>query len=332
MQAAAALELAQELLRGVEHFVLSTPDLDVPGFLDRLRRIAARLTPAVEPQELEGHQKWAAESLSAFGQLQRRYLSEREDELWRLLNVYQDNQKGAGTANNQFHETLRGVHERLGSVVRLDDLRQVRERLETELTRANALIDLKSRGDQERAESLAVQVQQLEAALVRARDEATRDALTGIYHRGGFEIQLETALESPAGCSLAMIDLDNFKGINDALGHLVGDQVLVAAVQALGKVARPGDVIGRFGGDEFCLLAQGTGPDRLAHRFDRVATQRNINFQFEQRLCSVRLSFSVGVAGSIPGDSTAAIIQRADDALLEVKRNGKGHARIAPVA
>jgi diguanylate cyclase (GGDEF)-like protein len=330
VQVLAALELAQELLRGVEHFVLSTPDLDTPSFLDHLRRTAAQLTPATQSPELECHRQWAAESLSAFGQLQRRYLSEREDELWRLLTLYQEQLKVEGAANTRFHESLRGVHERIGNVVRLNDLRQVRERLENEIQRATTLIGQKEKGDEERAALLAAQVRHLEAALISARHEAMQDALTGVYHRGAFQEHMDAALQSPASCSLAMIDIDNFKGINDVLGHLVGDEVLRTAVHLLGKIARPGDVIGRFGGDEFCLLAPGTAAERLAERFDSLTTQRTMNFKFEERLCSVRLSFSVGVAGSVAGDTSASLIQRADTTLYEVKRNGKAHTRVAP--
>lgn len=329
-QARAALELARELLRGIEHFVLSTPDLDVPGFLDRLRRTAAQLTPAVTLDDLERHRQWAAESLTAFGQLQRRYLAEREEELWRLLNLYQEHIKVEGAANDQFHAALRSSHERMGNVVRLDDLRQVRERLESEIQRAGALVEQKEKTDRERAALLAAQVQQLEQALVMARDEAARDALTGVYHRRGFEAQLEAALLSPSRCSLAMIDIDNFKAINDTLGHLVGDHVLQIVVQLLGQIARPGEVLGRFGGDEFCLLAPSTTPERLADRLDRLAQQRPIHFQMENRHCSVRLSFSIGVAAAVPGDTVASLIQRADTALYESKRAGKGQARVAP--
>ncbi len=328
-QARAALELSQELLRGMEYFILSTPDLDIPGFMERLRRTAARLTPGVASEEVEVHRIWAAESLPAFGQLQRRYLSEREDELWRLLALYQEQQKGEGAANKQFHEQLRGVHERMGRLARLDDLRQVRERMEAEVQRATSLLEEKARMDRERSDSLAVKVRQLEAALGQARDEATRDPLTGVFHRGAFESRLETTLASTDGCALAMMDVDNFKEINDTLGHLVGDQILRTAVQLLGRVSRPGDVIGRYGGDEFCLLAPATPADRLAERFNRVVAQQTLRFEFEQRLCAVRLSFSVGVAGAGPGDTARSLIQRADEALLEAKRRGKGQARLA---
>lgn len=328
----AALDLARELLRGLEHFVLSTPDLDAPGFLNRLRRTSSQLLPHVQPEELEAQRQWASESLSAFGQLQRRYLSEREDELWRLLELYQEHQKVEGVAAKQFHQALNTVHERMGNVVRLDDLRQVRERLEAEIVRATVLVEQKARSDDERAAALQQQVQQLEAALTSARQDASRDPLTGVYHRGGLVEQLQAALESPTSCALAMIDVDDFKQINDTLGHLVGDQILRLAVQMLGKVTRPGDILSRFGGDEFCLLAPGTPASRLADRLDNLAARRTVNFQFEERLVSVRLSFSIGVAGSIVGDAWEAIIQRADDAMYLAKREGKARTRLAPEA
>lgn len=328
-QTAGALALSQELLRGIEQFVLPTPDLDTPGFLDRLRRMAAQLTGSVQPTELEQQRKWASESLAAFGQLQRRYLSEREDELWRLLTLYQDHLKVEGKANTEFHENLRGVHERIGNVVRLEDLRQVRARLETEIQKANEILDKKAQADDERASLLTARVQQLEAALVMAKHEAERDPMTGVYHRGGFETQLAALLASPNRCALAMIDLDNFKGINDTLGHLVGDHILKIAVQTLGKIARPGDVIGRFGGDEFCIVSQATTGEKLAERLDGPATQRTINFQFEGKYCQVRFSLSVGVASSVAGDTPQTLIQRADEALYEAKRAGKGRSVLA---
>lgn len=326
---AAALELAQELILGIEHFVLSTPDLDTPGFLGRLRRIAGQISGSSQPEELHAHREWAVQSLTDFGQLQRRYLSEREDELWRLLALYQESQKSQGSANKQFHETIRSVHERLGNVVRLTDLRQARTRLETEIERASSLVIQKTKEDERRAAELAVQVQELEAALVAARDEALRDAMTGVYHRGSFQTQLETMLASDTEFALAIVDIDDFKSINDNLGHVVGDHVLKLAVQLLSKVARPGDVLGRYGGDEFCLLSPGAAPDRLAERLEAVAAPRSIKVHVGERQHFVELSLSVGVSATLTDDTYETLLRRADHAMYEVKRAGKGQARVA---
>lgn len=328
-QAAAALELSQTILRGVEHFVISTPDLDTPGFLDRLRRVGADLDGMAEPEAIRSHSEWAAESLAAFGQLQRRYLSEREEELWRLMGVYQEQRKLDGVANLEFARSLRDVHQSLNRVVRLNDLRLVREKLESELERAARLIDDKERADEERSAGLNSRVAQLEAALSRARQESRMDPLTCIYHRGAFYAELRSMLEGPTPCSLAMVDVDNFKNINDTLGHLVGDDILRLAVQFLVKVARPGDVIARYGGDEFCLLAQNVPPRRLADRFAQMVGQRLINFKSNDHLYQVRLSFSVGIASAGPGQVPEDLIRRADRALYEAKGAGRACVRVS---
>lgn len=325
----ATIDLARELISGVEHFVITTPDLDTPGFLRRLRGISAALERSSNDEELDTHRAWSSQALSAFGQIQRRYLYERENELWRLLGIYQDGQKNDGNANRHFNEAIRGVHDRIGSVTRLDDLRQVRERLESELQRANHLIAEKERADLDRASALATQVRDLEEALVRAKDEAMRDPLTGIFHRGGFEAQLEALLSAPGKCSLAMIDVDNFKEINDTLGHLLGDQILQTVVQWLAQAARPGEILGRYGGDEFCFLAPGSAPERLADRLAQVAQPRNMQFRLEERHCAVRLSLSIGVAPVLAGDTRETLVERADAALYAAKRAGKGRARVA---
>jgi diguanylate cyclase (GGDEF)-like protein len=328
----AALALAQDLTRGVEQFVLSTPDLDTPGFLNRLRHNAADLTVNADPAEIAAQRQWVNQSLPTFGQLQRRYLAEREDELWRLISLYQAHLAAEGKELDQFHQSLRSTHERMGDLLRLDDLRQIRESLQTEIQRANTLVEEKTKVDHERSVALSQRVQQLETALASARHEAERDALTGVYHRRGLEKELESALASPGSCAMAMIDIDNFKNINDTLGHLAGDQILKIAVQLLGKSARPGEVVGRFGGDELCVVAPATPARRLAERMEGLAAPRNIQFELEDRLRVVRLSFSIGVAASLPGDDIEALIQRADAALYDAKRDGKGQAKLAPTA
>ncbi|GAA3196145.1 putative bifunctional diguanylate cyclase/phosphodiesterase [Dactylosporangium siamense] len=93
------------------------------------------------------------------------------------------------------------------------------------------------------------------AGLVRqVRRLAVRDDLTGLANRRELELRIRATLGSPT--TVALIDLDDFKAINDRLGHGVGDRLLVAVAERLRAVARPGDVVARLGGDEFALLVQ----------------------------------------------------------------------------
>lgn len=325
-QAAAALDLAQEILRGIENFVLSTPDLDAPSFLQRLRRASQRLTPHTEEHELELQRQWAQGPVCEFGQLQRRYLTEREDELWRLLELYQEHQKIEGAANKQFHDALAGAHERLGSVIRLNDLRQLRERVEHEVRRATNLVEEKARLDDARGAALQQRVRVLEAALASARRDAARDPLTGVYNRSALHEQIDAALTSPAPCALAMVDVDDFKSINDTLGHLAGDEVLRQSARFISRAVRPGDVLARFGGDEFCVLAPGTEARHLHARLEEVVSRRTLEFSQDSRDFSVRLSLSAGVAASLRGDTPESLLDRADHTMYQAKRAGKARA------
>jgi diguanylate cyclase (GGDEF)-like protein len=316
------------VLRGTENFVLSTPDLDAPGFLRELRSVCIRIRPGAGAVELEAHRQWAAETLAGFGQEQRRYLSEREDELWRILRLYQDHQKHDSVSNQVFRDSLRGVHERLGNVVRLTDLRLARERLEAELQRAQRLVQEKSWADRARADELSARVREVQAALISARKEGLRDPLTGVLNHGAFRTILETALSSPLPCSLAIVDVDDLAEINEEWGLETGDQVLRMVAEQMGRLARPGDVIGRLGNDEFALLAVGHAPDRLAERFDGAPTPRPAVIDDSGEMRSVPFTFTVGVTGSLPEDSVEGFLGRAEHALCEAKESGNGSLKV----
>jgi diguanylate cyclase (GGDEF)-like protein len=101
--------------------------------------------------------------------------------------------------------------------------------------------------------------QLLVRAELRQRENAERDALTGITNRRGFDHALKTAHAREERYALVMFDFDDFKRINDEHGHPVGDAVLVAVAHAAREVVREGDCLARFGGDEFALIAPGAG-------------------------------------------------------------------------
>ena len=109
-----------------------------------------------------------------------------------------------------------------------------------------------------------VAVQFLKGRLVRAelhqRTMAELDSLTGVYNRRGFDLALERAAATGEPYALILIDLDDFKRVNDEQGHPAGDAVLQSVARAAASVARQGDCVARIGGDEFALLAPGSGP------------------------------------------------------------------------
>lgn len=166
----------------------------------------------------------------------------------------------------------------------------------------------------------------LEAANRRLRTRLTFDPLTGAATRGYLREKVESGSDqagSAGGSSLAVIDLDHFKRINDMLGHSVGDQALIALVESLRQHMRGSDVVARFGGDEFIVLLVGCGHDNAIALMERALQSiRSISLAE-----GIHLTASIGVATRQAGEDFDAWFARADRALYEAKSAGRDCVR-----
>jgi diguanylate cyclase (GGDEF)-like protein len=125
------------------------------------------------------------------------------------------------------------------------------------------------------------------------------------------------------GFVMAMIDVDDFKAINDRLGHVVGDRVLVTVAETLVRGLRADDMVARIGGDEFSVLALGLTLTQAEGRFAAIgrAVQEACKAIVED---GVAPSISIGLAECSAGDTVRSMLQRSDAALYQAKRTGKG--------
>jgi diguanylate cyclase (GGDEF)-like protein len=148
----------------------------------------------------------------------------------------------------------------------------------------------------------------------RLRAQATTDLLTGLPNRRGWEHSLERefarAMRRRSPLCVAVLDLDNFKALNDAKGHLAGDRVLRTASAAWLGLLRDTDVLARYGGDEFALVLPDCTPQKATEIIDRLSSAT------EGSTCSV------GVAWAGESDDPDSLIGRADRALYEAKAAG----------
>lgn len=168
---------------------------------------------------------------------------------------------------------------------------------------------------------------------VHLRFLARHDALTGLLNRyslGEYSSrELARARRGEQTLSLAVIDLDNFKAVNDRYGHGAGDQVLLQAAKRMKEIIREGDIAFRIGGEEFLMLLPGADQaeaGRIAERLRLALADR----PFECRNSSVRVSASVGVVTFSPDrDDWEELVRRADQALYRAKEKGRNRVEWA---
>jgi diguanylate cyclase (GGDEF)-like protein len=156
---------------------------------------------------------------------------------------------------------------------------------------------------------------------------ADTDDLTGIWNKRYFRRQLPQEIERARvyslPLSLLMFDVDDFKEINDSLGHTIGDVVLSELCGAVRETLRPPDLFARFGGDEFAIILPHTDLGGACAVADRILNKvRALTIPTDEE-GSVQCSISIGVSIYASGDGATDLIRRADEQLYESKRNGK---------
>ena len=181
--------------------------------------------------------------------------------------------------------------------------------------------------------ALATSMLTLVGILLAHRDEAARelerlaslDGLTGVFNRRAWldlaRARFAASLRYGHTMAVLMIDIDHFKQINDAHGHDAGDRALELVAREMQAAARAGDIVGRYGGEEFCVL-MAQADDEAARRFDQ---------RLRRRLCEAalgELGFEIGYSAGVShcrdaGDSLDAMVKRADAALYRAKDAGR---------
>lgn len=165
--------------------------------------------------------------------------------------------------------------------------------------------------------------------------QARTDSLTGLLNRRAFHEEvlrhIERADREMVPSTLMFVELDHFKSVNDRLGHEVGDEVLRRVATVLRDIVRPADLVARLGGDEFAIWLGGADHMTAAERAEML--RYDLPAAIDEMTGGVppRITLSVGIAtrAARADEDLDSLIRRADEAMYEAKRNGRGHWRVS---
>lgn len=249
-----------------------------------------------------------------------------------------------GSQTGRFHESVGRYADVIERADTLESLAGVVREMVEESRTVQGLVDQTQRrlhDEHARATDLSERVAELEGELRRLSSEVSTDQLTQIANRRGllqaFEVECSrlqrSALDeasgagATAGLAIGLLDIDNFKRLNDELGHSAGDEALKALAATVSKTLRPTDLVARYGGEEFVVLL----PDTPIEEGQQILTrlQRSLTgglFMHEHR--QVFVTFSAGVTAYRLGERIEDALERADLALYQAKRAGKNRTLI----
>jgi diguanylate cyclase len=256
-------------------------------------------------------------------------LSEAKEALKQLLAGFVDHLAEFADSTSDYHDKIEVCVTKISQAEDITQLEDVMAEVIRE-TRAVQLNAQRSRDElratRQRVEEAERRVNELQAELDKASRLVRHDQLTGALNRRGFdeiydsEVARARRRQSPL-CG-ALLDIDNFKKLNDSLGHDAGDAALIHLVSVIRDTLRPQDTLARFGGEEFIILLPDTGAEDASKALTRVQRELTRRF-FLANNEKVLITFSAGVTEVTSTDTKDSATKRADEAMYSAKKSGK---------
>ena len=283
----------------------------------------------------------ARELLDDTRERQRALQAERSLARYALKQIVREVLSGLGDLageTGRFSDKVQGYAEVIEAADSLDNLGAVVRELLGESRAVHQLMaSARERlaDEHTRASVLESKVNGLEDELRRLSEEVSTDALTQVANRRGLarafeqeQSRVEREGVERAPLSVGLIDIDNFKKLNDSLGHAAGDVALKNLAARVKEWLRPIDHLARFGGEEFVVLLPGTPVAEAQQVLTRLQRRLSASLFMHQGR-EVFVTFSAGVSAWCPGETLEAVLGRADEGLYEAKRTGKNRTCIA---
>jgi diguanylate cyclase len=256
-------------------------------------------------------------------------LTDAKTTLKSLMTTFIDRLGNLTESTGEYHQKIEGYSQKISKTNNLTDLSHLLDDImqDTRVIQASAL-----RSHEEllitkkQADDAEDRIKELEHELMQVSELVREDQLTGALNRRGLDeavdVELKRAERNKSAFSVALIDIDNFKKLNDTLGHQAGDRALTHLTQVIKETLRPTDAVGRYGGEEFLILLPGTSLEAAVETIQRLQRDLTKKF-FLHNNDKILVTFSAGVALRAEGEDQEDLIGRADKAMYHAKHTGK---------
>jgi diguanylate cyclase (GGDEF)-like protein len=296
-----------------------------------------KATPAVDEDYIDMDKGEVEKRLKTYPEVERRvnsayrlHLDRKHDEIEKLQELLAQKATEAMAQNKAFGallETERAALQQASTMSEIDDMKKILIGGTDELIEGQRDLADKLHSSFEYLQIIKSDSERLHDELNKVRLLSLTDENTGLPNRRAFvrrlDDEIERAQQYDVPLSLAIIDLDNFKEINDQYGHPAGDAALSWYAEQALPIFRHYDMVARYGGEEFAVLFPGTtgegGRQALAKMRRHIIAAR---FEYDGKKIDVP-TFSAGVTSYLPGDTEATLFKRADKALYRAKNSGR---------
>lgn len=309
----AALEGASQALLGDESW----------PFHERIAKVRAHLGEDADEKFLTDSATELTGVIDGLVHLVSATRERRDQEFKRIVKIVAEAGADMIRSGNTQGEELTSFASQIESVSQLDSVAEIRVQMAKRATELKGLARRIQEQGQDRATQMEREMHLVQSRLKAAETMAETDFLTKLGNRLMLEKTIDTAIHDRVPFCLALIDLDGLKGVNAHYGRTQGDQLIVAVANGFARAVRNGDVVARWGGDEFAIVMRGCRLDvaerRIAQIVEKVCGEFILTFKGQPT--PVKVSACIGIAEHQTGDTGKQVFERADLSLFDYKRD-----------
>lgn len=293
-----------------------------------IEKCRLQLAEGAHPEVLEPLARACYESTRALAAQAGALNSAQRAQIASLIATIRETMSTISGNEESLQDTLTGSADRFEKIAAAGTLQQMQDLLASEVSTLRRLSAERRAMWEQTTEQFRERLARLETRLDHTKREASVDALTNVANRRTFDEALRERLQpNKPHFVMAMIDVDEFKTINDRCGHAVGDHVLVMVAATLTGGVRGDDLVARLGGDEFAVLM--TGPTLRQAETLFATIGKNVRDACRALVpAGMHSTISIGLAEYSAGETPESLVKRADMALYEAKRAGKGRVAV----